>query len=355
MSTLWLKFSDEASLPPSLTAAECERLENVYDAANPNSIWRRAASLLALPVAKDTLLRWHRGVPYINWSLLVQTVSCGWIVAWQSADGGFSYIPCNNLMQLPTLLRSQWRIERYVDKTCKAPLPQNPDDKLIESTALGLALQGILLRLPKQTPQELALWLSAPQKAPLTVRKTVLQIQNIQKRRTQLSAAWGDLFPHKRGRAPEADVPPYFWDEPPLVTAVHDIARVQPATTTATATATEWQGLAVCGGQVTGVAVLVKNSDSSFSALDPSEFPIFVFPRARPETVEVFEHASALLFAEGGALSHACTVAREQGIPCVTALGPEFMATLEDRLSRPGKVWLSMDGATGAVKLVLNT
>jgi len=347
MSILWLKFSDEASLPANLTAEECTRLENIYNAGNPNSIWRRAVALLSLPVENAPLLHWYKGVPYINWSILVQTVSCGWILTWQQDGGGFSYIPCNNIMKLPALLRSQWRIERYVDKTCKAPLPVQLEDKLIESTALGLALQGILLRLPKHTPQELALWLSAPQKAPLTVRKSVVQIKDIQKRRTQLSPAWMDLFPHHRNRGAEPHVPPHFWDEPPQAAATSADAPVQPTT------ATEWQGLAVCGGQVTGVAVLVKNVSSDFSTLEPTEFPILIFPRARPETVEVFEHAAALLFAEGGALSHACTVAREQGIPCVTGLGPEFLATLQDRLSRPGKVWLSMDGATGAVKLVV--
>ena len=348
MATLWLKFSEEISLPAQLTPAEQEKLDDIYDAADADSIFRRAIALLGFPLAPGTLLRWHHGQPYINWSQLVETVSCGWIIAWPTPEGGFTYTPCNNMMKLFTLLKSQWKAERYIANAGKGEAAQRLDEKLVESTALGLALQAIMLRLPKHTPQEFAIWLQDPGKAPLTVRKTIVQVQSIQKRRTQLSSAWTQVFPPRREPAHVQDAPAFFWDEPPPEPAA------APDPIVGNPDVMEWQGLPVCAGQVSGVAVLMRSLESSLTALDPADFSILLFPRARPETVEAFEHASALLFAEGGALSHACTVAREQGIPCITGLGPEFLSAIETRLHH-GKVWLAIDGATGIVKVIPTT
>ncbi len=345
MSTLWLKFPDDASLPASFTPAEQEAFNDIYDATNENSVWRRAAALLGLAARETPMVRWHKGLPYINWTQLVHMVSCGWIGVGQAAGGGYAYQAINNLLKLPALLRSQWKTERYITSSTTAPLPATRDDRLVESTALGLALQAILLRLPAHTPQDLANWLATPAAAPVTVRKTVGQVQAIQKRRTQLSPAWAEVFPHRVETTHPQQAPEFFWDEPPADAPAPE--AVVPDTAI-----TQWQGLPVCAGSVTGAAIYLRSATASLSVLDPAEFPILVFPRARPETVEVFEHASGLLFAEGGALSHACTVAREQGIPCVTGLGPDFLATIEARLKH-GKVWLTLDGATGTVKLIL--
>lgn len=353
MAVLWMKFSEEATLPASFTPEEQRKFENVYDPSDPSSIWSRSCALLGLPVGAGPLVSWYRNVPYVNWSEVVSTVSCGWIVV-ERKNGSWAYGERRNLFTMGKLIRSQWKIERYVDTHIKpgAPLPPDRDGKLLESTALGLGLQAIMQRLPKNSPQEFAAWLAAPDKAPFTVRKTMMQIQAIQRRRTQLSPAWLELLPFRPARDFGPNVPEMFWDHPPL-NVVDDPATEAPASASPTLTAVqtdEWQGLPVCAGQVTGCAIIVTQI-KDFTPPDMSDLPVLVFPRARPETVELFPHAAALLFAEGGALSHACTVAREQGIPCVTALGPEFFQRLQDMSAGGRKVWLAMDGA-GSVKIV---
>lgn len=344
LKTLWMKFSEDASLPASFTPQEQQLLEDVYDPTNPQSVWSRALNLLALPPSRGPLVSWYKTVPYVNWSEIVETVSCGWMYVTERG-GGWTYTQRNNIMRTFALVKSQWRIEKYVDTACKSSLPQGRDAKLLESTALGLALQALMQRLPSASPQEFAQWLAAPDKSPFTVRKTMMQIQGIQKRRTQLSSAWLEIFPPRPARSVEPHTPPFFWDKP-------DEAPAVAAVETAHVAATEWKGLPVCGGQVTGRAIILKNAEASLTALDPSEFPILVFPRARPETVELFPHASGLLFAEGGALSHACTVAREQGIPTVTGIGQDFLRDIHLISEKQGKLWLSIDGAAGTVKVL---
>ncbi len=340
MATLWLKFSDEASLPYPLSDAERKALEQIYDAADEGSVWNRAAALLGMRRGGGSLLRWHGGVPYINWSLMTAIISCGSVEVIRTGESGYGYAMRAALMRLPALMRSQWRAAQYVELKLASPLPLTRDEKLLESTALGLALQAIMLRLPAHTPRDLASWLSAPDTAPPKLRRTVRQIQAIQKRRTQLSPAWFELFPKRDGAEPQ--VPPHFWDEPPAIPQAAAAAAIA-------TTAMEFQGLPVCLGQVTGRAFVVRKL-KDFTPPGLSDFPVLVFPRAKPETTEIFSHASALLFAEGGALSHACTIAREQGIPCVTGLGMDFFDAIESRCER-GPVLLAVDGATGIVRV----
>jgi phosphohistidine swiveling domain-containing protein len=346
MATLWLKFSEDAALPAPLDAAERRKLQAIYDAQDENSVFRRAARALGLPVktAGDLLLRWHRDLPYINWSLMVDAIACGWLGVIPAADGGFEYAARSRPFALLKLLRSQWKTGVYLGPRLipGAPLPESNEERLLESTALGLALQAIMLRLPPHRPQELARWLAAPESAPAKVRRTVLQMQAIQRRRTQLSPAWFELFPPRESR--EIDAPAFFWDDPPA-----EKPAVAPAAATDLSRA-HWPGLPVCAGQVSGRAVIVR-SVKNFRPPPAPEFTVLVFPRARAETTEIFSHAAALLFAEGGALSHACTVAREQGIPCVTGLGPDFLRALE-AAENP---WLSVDGAAGIVQIVRKT
>ncbi len=348
MPTLWLKFADDTTLPAHFNDADKVKLQAVYDLQDANSVWRRAASVLGFPVMpdRDVLLRWHNDAPYINWSLMVEMVTSGWVALMPSANGAFEHVVKTNVFGLFRLLKSQWKVGQYLAEHLaqNRPLPATQDEQLVESTALGLALQSIMLRLPAHTPQELASWLAAPDSAPAKVRRTVKEIQLIQQRRTLLSPSWEALFPHHLEPAHLKPSPAYFWDEPPK-----EEAAAAPAPVT---TQNDWQGLPVCAGQVTGRAVLVKNVASSLTALDPGEFPVLVFPRARPETVELFPHAAALLYAQGGAMSHACTVAREQGIPCVTALGPEFFEQLEHMAAQGAQLWIAMDGAAGTVKVV---
>jgi phosphohistidine swiveling domain-containing protein len=336
---LWLRFSDDASLPSSLTEAERRKLEEIYDADDEGSIWNRAAARLGLSPGGGKLLRWHAGAPYINWSLMTSIISCGSIDVVPRPDGGYSYVSRGTLRRLPALLKSQWRAAQYIERALAAPLPETQEEKLVESTALGLALQAIMLRLPKHTPQDLAGWLAQPDKAPPKLRQTILQMQAIQKRRTQLSPAWFELFPKREGE--DMLGPEHFWNEPPPSTASPGDASRQPLSSEKM----EWKGLPVCAGQVTGRVYIVRSMRNFFPP-EMSDFPIFVFPRAKPETTELFPFAAALLFAEGGALSHACTIAREQGIPCITGLGQDFLQRLQE-LAGNGSVWMTIDGAAG--------
>lgn len=338
---LWLRFSDEASLPYPLTEEERRKLDSIYDSSDEGSVWNRAAARLGFPVGGGQLLRWHGDVPYINWSLMTSIVSCGAMQAIET-PGGYSFAERSTLIRVPALLRSQWRVAQYIEATLGAPLPFTLDGKIVESTALGLALETIMLRLPKHTPQDLAGWLAAPDKAPPRVRRTVLQMQAIQKRRTLLSPAWFELFPKREGG--ELSGPAYFWNEPPA----EEKAPPAPAARAADS-GNAWQGLPVCAGQVTGRVFIVQKM-KGFQTPDMSDFPVLVFPRARPETTDLFPFAAALLFAEGGALSHACTVAREQGIPCITGLGPDFFERVQG-LAANGRLWLTIDGAAGTAQI----
>lgn len=347
-----MKFSEEATLPASFTPEEQRRLEQVYDPSEASSIWSVACRTLGLPRAQGPLVSWYSNVPYVNWGQIVETVSCGFLTV-VPKGGSWAYAERRKFSAMMGLVKSQWKIERYVDKRLRpgTPLPADSAEKLVESTALGLCLQAIMQRLPSSTPQEFAAWLAAPDKAPLTLRKTLMQIDGIQRRRTLLSPAWIELFPPRPARDYGPDTPNFFWDYPPAVPVAP--AAPSPPATPAVAAAPqvdEWHGLAVCQGQVTGRAFLVP-SMKDFTPPDMSDLPILIFPRARPETVEFFPHAAALVFAEGGALSHACTVAREQGIPCVTGLGPEFFRQLQDMAANGQKLWLAIDGA-GTVRLV---
>ena len=338
MPVLWLKFSDEASLPFPLSPAERARLDEIYNSADKGSVWNCACDLLGMPAGGGALLRWHDGVPYINWGLMTGVISCGSIEVVRQAGGGYGYAARGTVLRLPALVRSQWRTAQYVEKRLAEPLPGGHNEKILESTALGLALQAIMLRLPKHTPADLAGWLAAPDSAPAKLRRTILQMQAIQKRRTQLSSAWFELFPKRDGAEPPG--PAFFWDEPPALTPA-------PTAPPRAATQSEWQGLPVCAGRVTGRAVLVRRL-KDFTPPPVADFPVLVFPKAKPETTEVFSHASALLFAEGGALSHACTIAREQGIPCITGLGTGFFEQMENA---KGAVFLTLDGASGSVSI----
>ncbi len=67
-----------------------------------------------------------------------------------------------------------------------------------------------------------------------------------------------------------------------------------------------------------------------------------------PEAVELFTAAAAVLFGEGGVMSHACTVAREDNMTCITAIGRGFHTMIE----KIGPVWLSVDGASGEIKVI---
>ncbi len=77
----------------------------------------------------------------------------------------------------------------------------------------------------------------------------------------------------------------------------------------------------------------------------PPNASVLIFTSARPDSILFFGQASAVLFLKGGLLSHACSIAREQMLPCVTGLGPRFVQALNQ--SAPAVIRVEAD--TGLV------
>jgi phosphohistidine swiveling domain-containing protein len=200
-------------------------------------------------------------------------------------------------------------------------------------------MQSLMIRLGSNA-QQLPQWLVSPADAPGSYRKIVEDINDIQIRRTQMSYVWKEIFasPGEGDEAAAVAAPEFFWDD-----EAHGAAKPAAQNTS------NWKGLPVCAGKLAGLAV-VMNSKTEIATLESLKKHynaplILVFRHARPQTVEYFGVASALVFCEGGVLSHACTVAREMNIPCITALGPDFF----DFASSSEKLWLTLDGAAGTI------
>lgn len=352
MSTLWLRFAQDSSLPASMDETARKRFENIFDGNSPGSLWSQAVKLLGLrPVAGDVrLLYWHGGVPYVNWSHMTGLISAGLVSVAPAAGGGFGYKTSYRLSRLFPLIRSQWKIARYI-LTRTEPgfvLPADNEGRIRESLALGLALLSVTMRLPPHTPEQLASWLADPEKLTASLRRTIVQLHYIQQLRTALSPAWNAWFAEAHGTVPSVevphDLPEYFWDVPPALQAS--------AASKEQNSSTEWRGMGVCGVNVTGRAVLVTRASDRAALQAGSEPLVFVFALARPESVEWYEGATAVLFGEGGIMSHACTVAREQNLPCITALGKGFISRLKEAAEKHENVWLSVRPEEGRVELL---
>jgi phosphohistidine swiveling domain-containing protein len=224
--------------------------------------------------------------------------------------------------------------------------PDAKADPLVQSIALGLALQAAMLRLGGNG-QDIAQWLADPPSAPAGKKAVIAQVQDIQRRRTALSPAWTALFSTRHDDDLGIVLPDYFWDTPPETTAksTHQHATKKDS-------AGPWQGTPVCPGTVTGLAVIAKDGrDAEKLAALKQQYNaklMLVFRYARPDTVEVFEQADAVLFCEGGVLSHACTVARDMALPAVTALGTGFFEAVKDAET----LWLTVDGQAGTVAVL---
>lgn len=325
-NTLWVRFAEDAGLPQTLSTEERGRLERIF---TPAGHWGKAVRALGLNMDTAPQLRWVEGYPYSNWSSVVRMVGGGWIGLERQGEG-YGYTTGSPLAFVTFLVR-QFRLSLYLARTLKSPVPQEQDARIIESLALGIALLALTMRLPKHDPAQLAAWLADPAQAPAAVK----DIQALQLRRTALSEAWAVWFP-ARPEEESVQGPAQFWNEPPQSASEDD----QPEA------ASSWKGIPVCPGLVTGRIVIMGRDAVLPETNDPL---ILVFPRARPETTEWFGRAAAVIYAEGGALSHACTLAREQGMPCVTAVGKGFLNQMAGR-----NTWLKVDGASGAVELVGN-
>jgi phosphohistidine swiveling domain-containing protein len=343
MATLWLKFPDEVLFSSRFSDDDKRKLENIFSTADLQSPWQQALARLRFKATEPDvrLINWHDRAPYFNWSCLARTVSGGAIQPVLAPDGGYEMQVSYKRPYLWALLASQWKIARFA-----RPDGQKEND-LAGSIALGLVLQALVLRLGAQTGH-MAAWLAAPDVAPQQYRKTIRQIQAVQMRRTDMSNVWKEAFPASSGeKAPMEDLPDFFWDDAapgPGNKATSPLAEAGKDGV--------WKGVSVCVGTVTGLAVAVPAVPGPAKLLALKEkykAPlILVFRRARPETTELFSYADALVFAEGGVLSHACTVAREMSIPSVTAVGPGFY----DFVGNGEKIWLSLDGGGATVKIL---
>ncbi|HCM39704.1 MAG: hypothetical protein A2070_00905 [Bdellovibrionales bacterium GWC1_52_8] len=211
-------------------------------------------------------------------------------------------------------MQTQWKIERFLVQA-----DSKPEDLRIRSLALGICQQVIVMRMPTHTDAQMAVWLADLSAAPSWTRSHLRKLLQIQKVRNTISHCW-DVY---RRTEPEAfenssnnNPQEYF---------------------------SEWKGLPVCAGLILGEIEIVDKSNE--------QDRILLFRRARPESVEFFEGARAVLFAEGGVLSHACSIARERGIPCITGLGLDCFMRIQEITSQ-GTLTVEVDAGRGIAKSI---
>ncbi len=101
------------------------------------------------------------------------------------------------------------------------------------------------------------------------------------------------------------------------------------------------RGLPASPGSATAVAA-VPNAPE---CLDPKFTGIIVLKYSSLDWLEAFSRAAGVITELGGVSSHAASICRELGTPCVVSVA---RAT---KLIKSG-MWLSLDGATGEVRLL---
>lgn len=343
MDTLWLKFPDEVLLGHVYTAETKKKLEDIFSNATPQSQWMKSLAILGIKsgsINNEPMIYWYMNVPYFNWTYYVSLISGGSVSLHKSESGGYVLRFNSGFRQIISLISIQWKIARFLAKA------NIVEDILIESIALGIALQAQIFRLGADS-DKMPEWLAARDLTPQKHLNTINQIQAIQVRRTHISDVWKEHFNVSEQSEHNIEgLPDYFWDD--------DIPK-ENVKTFPTQNISEdgaWKGKSVCAGMVSGIAIVVKpkfKADDFLNIRKEYDAPlIFIFKNARPESVELFECADAVVFCNGGVLSHACTVAREMNIPCVTAIGSEFYESIKGRAS----LWLHVDAREGKVEMV---
>lgn len=122
------------------------------------------------------------------------------------------------------------------------------------------------------------------------------------------------------------------------------VGEVVPAKRGKVVAATSLSGLGVSAGVATGRARIVLNTEAAFER-EIESGDILVAPFTDTPWTPLFIPAAAVVVETGGMLSHAATVAREFGIPCVVLVHD---AT---RVIGDGDT-VTVDGAAGTVKIV---
>lgn len=343
---LWLSFPEESLSQRDFSGAARARFESIFSVADAASPWCRALRLLGMtPPPEDVqMIGWHQGAPYLNGSALAVILSDGTAVALPDAARGFRFVTPHKIRSIPRVMATQWRVTRFVQDRLRDI--KKPDaDPLVESLALGLAVQVLLMRLNAAVVMRMHEYLAAPDRAPALHRQTFRWLQALQVRRTGLSPAWREMFADTPALARRHALPPFFWapeaDTAPVIpSAASEIKK------TDAADAAVFQGLMVSGAQAAGRGIVVTRLEE---APDYKDRPVFIFRHARPETTVYFAQAAAVLFAHGGVLSHACVVAREMGVPCITGLGDDFYGRMTQTEIPPR---LMVDAQKGEVKII---
>ncbi|MGZ3659798.1 MAG: PEP-utilizing enzyme [Bdellovibrionota bacterium] len=327
---LWLKVSEEVSLPGRLTTEEQGRLRAVFDSANPASPWRKALARLSLAVPQGETLRFVNGVPYFNAGVMAEATSQGTVYPERGSAGEVRYRSRGGLWRMGRLLYTQWKLEAFLGALSEK-IPEG-ETAIEESVALGLAVQLLLLRLHAGGEGALAERLADPERAPKMERATLRKVLAAQSRRTRLSAAWASLYTNLPNREAAPELAAYFWNEPLKETARERVPVSREPKS--------WKGIPICPGVASGDLVFPGASKRK---------GVLVFPHARPSAVEHFEGASGVVFAEGGALAHACCVAREMGIPAVSGVGKDFLLHAQAWAEAGIRVEIAINGSDGSV------
>lgn len=342
MQTLWLAFPEDSISQRQFGPDAQRRLEDIFNLADHRSPWRRAMALLRMPApaGNEKMIAWRNGVPYVNGSVLGYIASGGIVTAVPDAQRGYRFAAARVFFKLMQVVALQWRVTRFIQERLAERTPPDADD-ITESLALGLALQTLLMRLDAKTSARMAQYLADPASAPALNRKTFIWIQALQLRRTALSPAWHRLFADTVAVETPRRLPAFYWDD-----ALPPDAPLPEHTVPARQTKF-FKGQPVCAGRLEAAAEIVLHpSDTPPPRADK---PVYVFRYARPETTVYFAQAGALVFAQGGVLSHACVVARDMGIPCVTGAGEDFWTQIS---SASAGLRLAVDGSSGEVVII---
>ncbi|HRI77526.1 MAG TPA: PEP-utilizing enzyme [Alphaproteobacteria bacterium] len=344
---LWLSFPEESVAQRDFSDAVRARFEGIFSLADSTSPWRRALKMLGMtpPPADVQMIFWHQGAPYLNGSALAVILSDGTAVAMPDAARGFRFVTPHKIRSIPRVMAAQWRVTRFVQDRLR-DITKPDADAIAESLALGLAVQVLLMRLNAAAAARMPEYLAAPDRAPAMHRQTFRWLQALQVRRTALSPAWHAMFADAAESAYSRSLPPFFWageTAAGLALAPLSVPDVQKAAG-GLVSAGLFRGLTVSGGQAAGQGIVVKRLQDAPQYADR---PIFIFRHARPETTVYFSQAAAVLFANGGVLSHACVVAREMGVPCITGLGDEFY----EQMAQGETPHLSVDAQNAEVRI----
>ncbi len=344
--TLWKPFSPESGAPKRVDENCLLELE---------ALWSAACQMLAIEPLGDPdsnepvrFFKLMDSFPCINFSLLISTLTSGGLVAVQTQTGyelEASVRPQKLLANLRLHFRIEPRLEVIMAEVAKEEVngrDKNRLDRLrTQSLALGIAQEILSLRLPRVGDAKLARWLIDPRRAPLSARRTLGQLLAVQKLRDNISFCWSGFFEMNASEGDESVdsltdevlVPEFFWQDALARThpqATHSASEVLSADL---GLQQRWSGVPICGGFAEGdfeyIDILSRSWREAGALNSGAGKKIFVFKSPRIETIEFFDHASGIVFIQGGLLNHTCSVVRERNIPCITQVGQSFFEAIK--------------------------